>query len=164
MSPEDVVKKQLDAYNTKDIDAFTGVWLEGAQYFAHPSTLLANGAAANPQRHVVLGSTVVDHERVSRTFPEGPGTVEVVAKRSPKPGSSSDLGVEVAALAGFYSSTFSSSRTTVLSTSMRAKFLSFAGTTVHGADTVCVRCSMSSTAASWAFHFSRFRQSSAVIL
>ena len=95
MSPEDVVKKQLDAYNAKDLEAFMSVWAEDAQYFAHPSTLLANGAAAIRERHVVrfqepnlhgelisrvvLGSTVVDHERVSRTFPEGPATVEVVA-------------------------------------------------------------------------------------
>ncbi len=84
MSPEDVVKKQLDAYNAKDIDAFTGVWLEGAQYFAHPSTLLANGPAAIRQRHVVLGNTVVDHERVSRIFPEGPAAVEVAGEKIAK--------------------------------------------------------------------------------
>lgn len=95
MSPEDVVKKQLDAYNAKDLEAFMSVWAEDAQYFAHPSTLLARGAAAIRERHlvrfqepdlhgeltsrVVLGNTVVDHERVTRTFPEGPETVEVVA-------------------------------------------------------------------------------------
>ena len=87
MSPEDVVKKQLDAYNAKDLEAFMSVWAEDAQYFAHPSTLLARGAAAIRERHlvrfqepdlhgelisrVVLGNTVVDHERVTRTFPEG---------------------------------------------------------------------------------------------
>ena len=95
MNPADIVKKQLDAYNAKDLEAFMSVWAEDAQYFAHPSTLLANGAAAIRERHavrfqepnlhgelisrVVLGNTVVDHERVSRTFPEGPATVEVVA-------------------------------------------------------------------------------------
>lgn len=62
--------------------------------FEHPSTLLAAGAKAlrerfrvrfqEPNLHAVLlkrivaGSTVVDHERVSRTFPEGPGEIELV--------------------------------------------------------------------------------------
>lgn len=41
MNPEDVAKKQLDAYNAKDLEAFMSVWAEGAQYFAHPATLLA---------------------------------------------------------------------------------------------------------------------------
>ncbi len=95
MNPADVVKKQLDAYNAKDLEVFMSVWAEDAQCFAHPATLMANGAAAIRERHavrfqepnlhgelisrVVLGNTVVDHERVTRTFPEGPATVEVVA-------------------------------------------------------------------------------------
>jgi hypothetical protein len=95
MTPEEVVQKQLDAYNRKDIEAFISVWADDAQYYAHPDTLLASGAAAIRERHVDrfkepnlhgvliervgLGNIVVDHERVTRTFPEGPGTVEVLA-------------------------------------------------------------------------------------
>lgn len=95
MNPETVVQKQLDAYNARDIEAFMEVWAEDAQYYAHPSTLLADGAAAIRERHVlrfqepnlhgllvkrvVLGNTVVDYEKVTRTFPEGPGRLHVVA-------------------------------------------------------------------------------------
>ena len=95
MTPDEAVQKQLDAYNRKDIEAFMSLWAEDAQYYAHPDTLLASGAAAIRERHVarfkepnlygalikrvVLGNIVVDHEQVTRTFPEGPGTVEVLA-------------------------------------------------------------------------------------
>jgi hypothetical protein len=95
MNAEEVVQKQLDAYNARDIDAFMSVWADDAQYFSHPANLLASGAAAIRERHVArfaepnlrgslirrvaLGNTIVDHERVTRTFPEGPGIVEVVA-------------------------------------------------------------------------------------
>jgi len=95
MSPEDVVRRQLNAYNARDIEAFMAEWAEDAQYFAFPSALLASGAAAIRARHVerfreaglhgellqriVLGNLVVDQERVSRMFPQGPGEVEVVA-------------------------------------------------------------------------------------
>jgi hypothetical protein len=30
-------------------------------------------------RRIVMGRTVIDHEQVTRTFPEGPGTIELVA-------------------------------------------------------------------------------------
>lgn len=96
---EAVVQAQLDAYNAKDIEAFMRCWSEDAQFFAHPDTLLADGAAAIRARHLVrfqeanlfgrlisrmavgdaAGATVVDREIVSRTFPEGPGQVDVIA-------------------------------------------------------------------------------------
>jgi len=92
---EAIVQAQLDAYNAKDIDAFMRCWTGDAQVFAHPDTLLADGAAAIRARHVIrfqesnlfgrlvsrmaVGDTVVDREVVSRTFPEGPGRVDVIA-------------------------------------------------------------------------------------
>lgn len=92
---EAVVARQLDAYNARDIEAFMRCWADDAQYFQHPSTLLASGAAAIRQRHVArfcepnlhgallhrmsVGDIVVDRERVTRTFPEGPGAVDVIA-------------------------------------------------------------------------------------
>lgn len=95
MTAEAVVQRQLDAYNARDIDAFMQCWAEGAQYFQHPSTVLASGAAAIRARHVVrftepnlhgallyrtsVGNTVIDRERVTRTFPDGPGQVDVIA-------------------------------------------------------------------------------------
>lgn len=96
---EAVVQAQLDAYNAKDIEAFMRCWAEDAQVFAHPDTLLADGAAAIRVRHLArfqepnlfgrlisrmsvedaAGATVVDREIVTRTFPEGPGRVDVIA-------------------------------------------------------------------------------------
>jgi hypothetical protein len=92
---ETVVARQLDAYNARDIDTFMVVWHEGAQYFAHPSDLLANGAAEIRARHVIrfqdpilfgrltgrlsVGGMVVDREVVTRSFPEGRGQVDVIA-------------------------------------------------------------------------------------
>ena len=90
-----IVQAQLDAYNARDIDAFMVHWAEDAQVFAHPDTLVASGAAEIRARHmmrfqepnlfgrlvhrIVVGNVVVDHEVVARTFPEGPGKIEVVA-------------------------------------------------------------------------------------
>jgi hypothetical protein len=89
------VQKQLEAYNARDIDAFMAWWADDCQYYEFPARLLANGAAEIRERHVgrfkepnlfgtllnriVMANMVVDHEIVSRTFPEGQGDVEVVA-------------------------------------------------------------------------------------
>lgn len=91
---EAIVQGQLDAYNAKDIDAFIAFWAEDAQVFAHPDTLLANGAAEIRARHVLrfqepnlfgrlvqrmaVGNIVVDREVVTRSFPDGPGRVDVI--------------------------------------------------------------------------------------
>lgn len=89
------VQKQLEAYNAHDIDAFMEWWADDAQYYEFPSRLLANGAAEIRERHAVrfrepnlfgwlsnrlsVGNLVVDQETVTRTFPEGPGEVDVIA-------------------------------------------------------------------------------------
>ncbi|HYF65627.1 MAG TPA: nuclear transport factor 2 family protein [Herpetosiphonaceae bacterium] len=93
-TPEEVVQRQLDAYNARDVEALAAIYAEDAQIFEHPDTLLASGSAAlrerfaarfqEPNLHaallarMVMGDTVIDHERVSRTFPEGPGTLELM--------------------------------------------------------------------------------------
>jgi hypothetical protein len=95
ISPEAVVQRQLDAYNAKDLDALMATYAGDAQQFEHPSKLLASGAAQVRERsavrfaelnlhatlvkRMVMGHIVVDQERVTRTFPEGPGTLELVA-------------------------------------------------------------------------------------
>jgi hypothetical protein len=92
---EQVIGRQLDAYNARDIDAFMACWATDAKIFTHPDTLLADGAAAIRARHVVrftepdlfarlvhrmaVGRTVVDRELVTRNFPEGRGQVDVIA-------------------------------------------------------------------------------------
>jgi hypothetical protein len=95
MSPEATVQRQLDAYNAHDLDALMAVYAEDAQQFEHPAKLLADGAVQirerftarfkEPNLHaqlvkrIVAGNVVIDHELVTRTFPEGLGTIELVA-------------------------------------------------------------------------------------
>ena len=95
MTPEAVVQRQLDAYNAHDLDALMATYAESAQQFEHPAKLLAGGAAQirerfaarfkEPNLHaklinrIVAGNMVIDHEQVTRTFPEGPGKIELVA-------------------------------------------------------------------------------------
>lgn len=92
---EHPVSMQLDAYNARDIDAFMAWWAEDCEYYEFPSRLLARGADAIRQRHIerfkepnlhgalikriAVGNLVVDQETVTRTFPEGPGEIDVVA-------------------------------------------------------------------------------------
>ncbi|WP_246102809.1 nuclear transport factor 2 family protein [Rhizobium straminoryzae] len=88
------VQEQLKAYNARDIDAFMRWWAEDCLYYAFPDHLLAKGADAIRARHVTrflepdlhgrllsrtsLGNLVIDHEIVTRNFPEGKGEVEVI--------------------------------------------------------------------------------------
>ena len=94
-SPEALIQRQLDAYNAHDLDALLATYAEDANLFEHPATLLASGHSQlrarfalrfqEPNLHahlinrIVLGRFVVDHERVTRTFPEGTGTIDLVA-------------------------------------------------------------------------------------
>ena len=89
------VQKQLEAYNARDIDAFMRWWADDCQYYEFPGRLLASGAAEVRERHlsrfkeanlfgtlvkrITVANVVVDQEVVTRTFPEGPGEVDVVA-------------------------------------------------------------------------------------
>ncbi len=89
------VQKQLEAYNARDIDAFMQWWAEDCEYYEFPLRLLASGAAEIRERHVTrfkeanlhgtlvkriaVANVVVDQETVTRTFPDGPGEVDVVA-------------------------------------------------------------------------------------
>lgn len=89
------VQGQLEAYNARDIDAFMRFWADDCQYYAFPDQLLANGAAEIRERHIArfkepnlqgkllkrmaVGTMVIDQETVTRTFPEGPGEVDVIA-------------------------------------------------------------------------------------
>lgn len=51
--PTEVVQRQLDAYNARDIDGFMSCWAADAQVFAFPDELLADGAAEIRARHVI---------------------------------------------------------------------------------------------------------------
>jgi hypothetical protein len=94
-APESVVQRQLDAYNARDVDALVETYADDAQQFEYPATLLTSGAAqlrerimarfrepnlhARLIRRTVMGQVVIDHEEVTRTFPEGTGRIELVA-------------------------------------------------------------------------------------
>lgn len=85
---------QLDAYNAKDLDALMATYAPDAQQFALHGDLLARGhdqirpryemRFAEPDLHArllsrtVLGNFVTDLEIVTRNFPEGKGTVEML--------------------------------------------------------------------------------------
>jgi hypothetical protein len=92
---EAIVQRQLEAYNAHDLEALLATYAGEARLFEHPATLLAAGSAqirerfarrfqepnlhAHLRQRIVIGRFVVDHEEVTRTFPEGPGTVELIA-------------------------------------------------------------------------------------
>ena len=91
---EQVVQAQLDAYNARDLDALLATYAPDAEQFALGGERLARGHAGmrerfaerfrEPDLHAVLlsrtvmGGIVVDYERITRNFPEGRGTVEML--------------------------------------------------------------------------------------
>jgi putative hydrolase of HD superfamily len=93
LTPEQVVQKQLDVYNARDLEGLLAIYSSNAQLFEHPSTLICEGAEAlrirysarfqEPNLHatlvnrIVMNNIVIDYERITRTFPEGAGTLEM---------------------------------------------------------------------------------------
>ncbi len=91
--PADVIQRQFDAYNAKNVDALLAIYADDAELYEHPATLLAKGSPAlrerftvrfrEPDLHaallhrIVAGDVVIDHEKVTRNFPEGRGTIEL---------------------------------------------------------------------------------------
>ncbi|WP_035061292.1 nuclear transport factor 2 family protein [Andreprevotia chitinilytica] len=93
--PESVIQQQLDAYNAHDLEGWLATYAHDAKQFEYPAKLLADGIDAIRERSIprfqepnlyaalrqrtVIGSMVIDHEDVTRTFPEGTGKVELIA-------------------------------------------------------------------------------------
>jgi len=89
-----LVQRQLDAYNAKDIDGWLATYATDAEQYTLHGERLARGHAelreriavrfAEPDLHArllnrtVLGNIVVDLELITRNFPEGRGTVEML--------------------------------------------------------------------------------------
>lgn len=89
-----VIERQLAAYQAKNLDAFVACYAPDVELYEFPDKLLAKGAAALRERYqarfadpilraeiigrVTIGDKVIDREQIVRTFPEGPGTWEVV--------------------------------------------------------------------------------------
>ncbi|MBY0409454.1 MAG: nuclear transport factor 2 family protein [Burkholderiaceae bacterium] len=93
-SPLSVVQAQLDAYNSKDIEALLETYAVNAEQYALHGERLARGHEEMRPRflarfaevdlharllsRMVMSNVVVDHELITRNFPEGPGTVEML--------------------------------------------------------------------------------------
>jgi hypothetical protein len=91
---EQVVQRQLEAYNARDLDAWLATYAGDAEQFELHGGLLAAGHGemrermqqrfAEPDLHarllsrVVMGTIVVDHEVITRNFADGKGTVEML--------------------------------------------------------------------------------------
>lgn len=93
-SPLAVVQAQLDAYNAKDIDALMLTYAPDAEQFTLHGECIAKGHAQlrsrflsrfnEPDLHarlisrIIVGSIVTDSEIITRNFPEGIGTLEML--------------------------------------------------------------------------------------
>ena len=93
-SPLAVVQAQLDAFNAKDIDALMRTYAPDAEQFALHGERLAQGHEelrprylarfSEPDLHArllsrnVMGNFVTDFELITRNFPEGLGTLEML--------------------------------------------------------------------------------------
>jgi hypothetical protein len=85
---------QLDAYNARDLDAWVATYSDDAEQFLLHGDSLAKGRAAirrrmedrfnDPQLHaklvhrITMENTVVDHELVTRTMPDGFAEIEMI--------------------------------------------------------------------------------------
>jgi hypothetical protein len=92
--PAAVVQAQLDAYNAKDIERLLDTYATDAEQFTLHGERLARGhdqmrarflsRFAEPGLHArlisrsIVGQVVVDVECITRDFPEGPGTLEML--------------------------------------------------------------------------------------
>ena len=93
-SPLSVVQAQLDAYNAKDIEALLLTYAPDAEQFTLHGELLAKGHEQLRERfltrfsesdlhakllsRIVVGNIVTDAELITRNFPEGLGTLEML--------------------------------------------------------------------------------------
>jgi hypothetical protein len=93
-SPLEAVQAQLDAFNAKDIEALLSAYAPDAEQFTLHGERLASGhdeirprylaRFTEPDLHarllsrIVMGNTVTDLEVITRNFPEGVGTIEML--------------------------------------------------------------------------------------
>ena len=91
---EAVVQSQLEAYNLRDLEAWIDTYSENAEQFLLHTGELAKGHEAirkrmvdrfrDPKLHaqlvhrISMENIVVDHELVTRTFPDGLSEIEMI--------------------------------------------------------------------------------------
>jgi len=94
-SPAELIQRQLEAYNARNMDAWLATYAPQARQYLYPATLVAEGHEqirarmrarfAEPNLHArllqrhVMGKMVIDVEIITRTFPEGPGRLQMAA-------------------------------------------------------------------------------------
>jgi putative hydrolase of HD superfamily len=92
--PAALIQRQLEAYNDKDVEAWLATYAADAEQYLLHGDRLAKGHAelrarilarfAEPDLHArllsrtVMGPIVVDLEQITRNFPEGKGTIEML--------------------------------------------------------------------------------------
>jgi hypothetical protein len=92
--PAALVQRQLDSYNAKDVSAWLATYAPDAEQYTLHGERLAHGHQelqarillrfAEPDLHarllsrIVMGHIVVDAEEITRNFPEGKGTIEML--------------------------------------------------------------------------------------
>ncbi len=92
--PAQLIARQLDAYNARDVEAWLATYAPDAeQYLLHGACLARGHEAmrariverfAEPDLHaavlsrVVMDNIVIDHELITRNFPEGLGSTEMI--------------------------------------------------------------------------------------
>lgn len=93
-SPSAVVQAQLDAFNARDIDALLASYAADAEQYQLHGDLLARGQDQMRPRYLarfeepdlyarlvsrtVMDNIVIDFEIITRNFPEGLGTLEML--------------------------------------------------------------------------------------
>jgi hypothetical protein len=94
MTPEEIVQRQLDAYNARNVEAWLATDHPQAEHFLLHGERIAYGHAelririaarfSEPDLHaellarITMANVVVDHERIRRNFANGVGHVEMV--------------------------------------------------------------------------------------
>lgn len=92
--PADVIQRQLNAYNSKNVERWLETYATDAEQYCLHGDLLAKGHAdlrsritsrfLEPDLHAkllsrtVMNNIVVDLEIVTRNFPDGLGTIEML--------------------------------------------------------------------------------------
>jgi hypothetical protein len=92
--PCTVIQRQLDAYNAKDVQAWLSTYASDAEQYNLHGERLAKGhdelrsrilaRFEEPDLHArlisrtAIGNIVVDAEEITRNFPEGRGTIEML--------------------------------------------------------------------------------------
>lgn len=94
LSPSALIQRQLDAYNAKDPAAWLATYaVDARQLLLHGEVLAAGHEQmrsriterfAEPDLHaellsrIVMNNIVVDHELITRNFPEGKGSIAML--------------------------------------------------------------------------------------